>query len=168
MILSVDQALTKTGASVFEDDGTLVDVTTWTIPAKANSLPERLDRFLLNMEDMCRKYPIDKVAFEGVQQQYNVETFKKLSILQGILEYWCEFAELKYVILSPSHWRRIITTSSGIKFGKKRPEQKQKAQEFVKQKFGREVDSDEADSVCLGYASIINNEFEDKYAESAF
>jgi Asp/Glu/hydantoin racemase len=51
-----------------------------------------------------------------------------------------------------------------IKFGRTRAEQKQKAQEFVKEFFNKKVTEDEADAICLGYAGVL----EDEQSKSAF
>ena len=66
--------------------------------------------------------------------------------------------------LGPSHWRSVIKDKHGIKFGRSRAEQKQKAQEFVEQFFNKKVTEDEADAICLGYAGIL----EDEKTKSAF
>jgi Holliday junction resolvasome RuvABC endonuclease subunit len=60
--------------------------------------------------------------------------------------------------LAPSHWRSIIKDKHGIKFGRSRAEQKQKAQDFVKEFFNKEVTEDEADAICLGLAGVLEDE----------
>ena len=62
--------------------------------------------------------------------------------------------------MSPSHWRKVL----GGNFGRKREEQKAAAIQYVKEKCGLEVTSDEADAICIGYAYLL----ESKKSQSAF
>lgn len=168
MLLSIDQALKMTGYSVF-DNKEFVECNHFSVPPKEGELPQRLDLILLHLEEICSRYPIDRLALEDTQQQYNVETFRKLNYLEGIIEYWACFSDLKYVIMSPSHWRKVISDNYGVKFGRKRADQKKASRDFAIQQTGNnDITEDEADSYCIGVAAIINNEFDNKYIEMAF
>jgi len=98
------------------------------------------------------------VFFEGIQKQSNAETFKKLAYCQATILLWCYWNELKYTILPPSHWRKTLKDKYGLGFGTSRAEQKKKAQELVKQVYGKDVSQDEADAICIGLAGIQERE----------
>ena len=53
--------------------------------------------------------------------------------------------------------RSILKDKFHLSFGRKRTEQKQVAQEFVQNKFNITVTEDEADSICLGLAAVLEN-----------
>lgn len=63
---------------------------------------------------------------------------------------WCYFNDMEYMCLSPSSWRSI--NNGG--YGRKRDEQKAKAVQNVKDLYGLDVSSDEADAIELGRAAF--------------
>lgn len=157
MLLALDQSIRVSGYSIFEEQE-LVSYGHWSIPS---SLPlgQRLHMFLEDLDTLNEKYNIDKIAFEDIQMQRgNVETYKKLCYTQAMIIFWCEKHQVPYIILSPSHWRSVIKQKCGKAFGRKREEQKQAAQEFVKEKYGIEVTEDEADAISLGTAAILEQD----------
>lgn len=161
MLLSLDQSFRVTGYSVFKIDK-LVDCGTWEIPP-TDSIGDRLDLFMSHLDDMGDKLPIDEVVFEGIQLQMgNADTFKKLSYVQAMLIYWCNKHNIEYEIMPPSHWRKILTDRYGIKWGRKRAEQKSAALEFAKIHSNiMNLTEDMADSYCIGLASIIERQTPD-------
>ena len=105
-------------------------------------------KFAKNLID---KTKAEKVVIEGIQFQSNMATFRKLALLQGVLI--CLFAEnnFLYSIVEPSKWKSFCKIK-----GRKRQEQKENAIKFVKESFGIDVTSDEADAICMGVWSINN------------
>ena len=160
--LSLDQAMRTTGWAIFEDDE-LKKYGSFTIPSH-HSIEQRLNEFMRELNNLYREYEFDELFFEDIQNQNNNETYKKLAYVQATIIIWCYNNNIKFSILSPSHWRSVLKERCGISFGRKREEQKQKAIEFVQQFFARMVSSDEADAICLGYAGIC----EQGRTESAF
>lgn len=160
--LSLDQAMRTTGWAIFEDDE-LKKYGSFTIPSH-HPIEQRLNEFMWELNNLYREYEFDELFFEDIQNQNNNETYKKLAYVQATIIIWCYNNNIKFSILSPSHWRSVLKERCGISFGRKREEQKQKAIEFVQQFFARMVSSDEADAICLGYAGIC----EQGRTESAF
>ena len=150
--LSLDQAMRTTGWAIFKDDE-LKKYGSFTIPSH-HLIEQRLNEFMRELNNLYREYEFDELFFEDIQNQNNNETYKKLAYVQATIIIWCYNNNIKFHILSPSHWRSVLKEKYGIGFGRKREEQKQKAIEFVQQFFSRTVSSDEADAICLGCAGI--------------
>ena len=159
--LAVDQASRVTGWAVY-DNKNLIAYGHFSIPAN-KTIGQRLDLFCDKLFDLIKKYNAEKLYYEGIQYQNNIETYKKLAMIQAMVIYTC-FDEIPCMELTPSHWRSIIKDKHGTKFGRSRTEQKEKAKEFVKTYFDKEVTEDEADAICLGYAGVL----EDEKNKSAF
>lgn len=151
--LSLDQALKVTGVAIFNDNK-LEDYKTFSLKP---SLPieQRLGSYWKELNKLKNEFEPDYVFFEDIQNQHNNETYKKLAYVQAATILWCYFNDIKFSVLAPSHWRKIIKEKCGASFGKKREEQKEAAIQFVKDKLNIEVTSDEADAITLGYAGII-------------
>lgn len=147
-LMALDQALQTTGVAIFKDDK-LIGHHTFSINPSL-SIEKRLTLLWQNLDDLLSQWHFDYLAFEDIQNQHNNETYKKLAYCQAIILLWCDTHNMPYVILSPSHWRAVL----GGGFGRARKEQKQKAQEYVQTYYGEEVNSDEADAICLGTAAI--------------
>lgn len=160
--LSLDQSLRTTGWAIFENKE-LKQYGHFTIPSH-HPIEQRLNEFMRELNDLYREYEFDELFFEDIQNQNNNETYKKLAYVQATIVIWCYNNNIKFHILSPSHWRSVLKERCGISFGRKREEQKQKAIELVQQFFSRMVISDEADAICLGYAGVC----EQGRTESAF
>lgn len=160
--LSLDQAMRTTGWAIFENKD-LKQYGNFTIPGNI-PIEQRLNQFIRELNNLYREYEFDELFFEDIQNQNNNETYKKLAYVQATIIIWCYNNNIKFHILSPSHWRSVLKERCGISFGRKREEQKQKAIELVQQFFSRMVTSDEADAICLGYAGVC----EQGKTESAF
>lgn len=154
--LALDQALRCSGFSIFDDDklkawGTFTTNSTQEIEIRLFSIYKKLD--MLHAD-----YEFEHVFFEEVQQQTNVETFKRLCYVQAIVMVWCYKHKIEFTILSPSHWRKIIKDKYGISFGRKREEQKKAALKFAEENYNsgeQKFTSDEADAICIGAAGYI-------------
>lgn len=160
--LALDQASRTTGWAIF-DNKQLVTAGHFSIPAN-KTMQQRLLSFVNHLHDLVNKYHVEKIYYEGIQYQNNIETYKKLAYIQAMIIYNTALDNKPLLELSPSHWRSVIKDKHGIKFGRSRTEQKQKAQEFVKEFFNKDVTEDEADAICLGYAGVL----EDEKTKSAF
>lgn len=158
--LALDQASRTTGWAIY-DNKILIASGHFSIPAN-KIIQDRLKSFVIYLNDLIEKYHPEKIYYEGIQYQSNIETYKKLAYIQAMIIYFS--GSIPITELGPSHWRSVIKDKYGIKFGRSRAEQKQKAQEFVEQFFNKKVTEDEADAICLGYAGIL----EDEKTKSAF
>lgn len=152
--LALDQALQVTGWAFFIDNK-LKDFGKFTIPAN-KPIEQRLGQyFWTELNNLYNKYDFEELFIEDIQYQNNAETYKKLAYVQSCILLWAYFNQIKITILSPSHWRNIIKENYNIKFGRIRQEQKEKAVEFVNNKYNVEATSDEADAICIGCAGVI-------------
>lgn len=149
-VLSLDQSLRVTGYAVFDDER-LIDHGVFSVDEKL-PIDRRLNLFMRNVQALYNKHKPDVICFEDIQDQNNVLTFKRLAYVQAAILIYCSIVggDLRYEIISPSHWRSVL----GGGFGRKREDQKRHAIEFVKEKYGIDVDSDTADAICIGTAYI--------------
>lgn len=160
--LALDQASRVTGWAIY-DNKNLVTSGHFSIAAN-KTMQQRLLSFIDHLNELIDKYNVEKIYYEGIQYQNNIETYKKLAYIQAMIIYNTTVHNLPILELTPSHWRSLIKDKHGVKFGRSRTEQKQKAQEFVKEHFNIDATEDEADAICLGYAGIL----EDEKNKSAF
>ena len=142
-ILALDQASRTTGWCVFED-GQLVKYGKFTYADENFGL--RLCKIRNKVKSLIEEYNIDKLIFEDIQMQENVETFKKLAEVFGVIyELATELALPNTAVLS-STWKSYL----GIK-GKTRDPQKASAAEYVANTFGIKPTQDECDAICIGH-----------------
>ena len=144
--LALDQALQKTGWAYF-DNGELVDYGCFNIDS-SSPIGRRLAIFWDHLGKLHQEHEFEEVVFEGIQNQNNNETYKKLAYVQAAIMLWCYYKNIDYEILAPSEWRSKLNYT----FGKKREEQKANAINYVKDMINKEVTSDEADAICIGFA----------------
>lgn len=151
-LLALDQSLNTTGFAYFEN-GKLKDCGLFKVNSKL-PLPERLGEIWKHLNELSNKYAFERLAFEGIQNQNNNETFKKLAYVQAVIMMWTFFSQIPTKELPPSHWRSILSKKFRVKFGQKRAEQKRNAQKLVYDKMGIEVEEDVADAICIGIAAM--------------
>ena len=154
IVLSLDQAAVTTGWALFENNK-LINKGSFTIK-KTLPIEVRLWQIQQSLLDVIYKNLNDRnpdiIVFEGIQQQSNVETFRKLAMVQAAILLLCYDLGIKYVIYSPSEWRAI----NGGGYGRKREEQKNAAILKAKEWYQVDVDSDIADAINIGHAYLIN------------
>ena len=145
-LLALDQSSRITGFAVFKD-GMLIKVGKFTL--EDVDFGVRLDKFAHKITQLIRDYEINELAFEEIQLQQNVDTFKKLAMVYGVTMYIAEHLHIPYEIISSNTWK----SKCGIKKTTREPEKKQ-AQQFVQEKYGIKVTQDEADATCLGWTHV--------------
>lgn len=154
-ILALDQSLNTTGWAIFDSDE-LLTYGTFTIPS-FKPIEERLHSIWKNINELYAIHEFDFLVFENIQQQHgNVETFKKLAYVQAALLLWCYNSDMKYKILGPSEWRKILSDKYKIKFGRARAEQKENCIKIIESIYKERCSEDEADAIALGTAAIID------------
>ena len=150
-ILSLDQA-TTTGIAVFKNSE-LIFYDLHKSPRdkkdKKYTQEEKIELLLDKIKELIKEYNIDFVVFEDVQSQKSPTTYKFLSILMGCIRQELYRLSIPYEVLPCVSWRSIL----GIK-GKGRDVLKKKAQEYILNKYGIEINSDIADAICIGIAYI--------------
>lgn len=64
---------------------------------------ERLNSFIREFDVLIETYHPEKIYFEGIQYQGNVETYKKLAMIQAMIIYWSRQRQIEISELTPSH-----------------------------------------------------------------
>jgi len=169
--LAIDQA--RNGAwSVFDyEKKELIGYGTFSFDSKKYTYAKAILHIEELVASLMKSYDISAVFVEDIQLRANVQAFKKLAQLQGVLVNLFERNEYLYGYVAPSQWQNFCKArgrnSKEIKSqvlsvettGKK--ESKILSIQFVKDQFGIETDNDNlADAVCIGFyvTSIIELE----------
>lgn len=164
-ILAVDQA--RNGAwSVFHyESKTLIGFGTFSFDAKKYTYA----RAILHIDELIglviQAYDVSAVFIEDINLRANVQAFKKLAQLQGVLVNSFERNEYLYEIIAPSKWQNYCmargrnTKEADMRVLEvpcsDRPKTKILSIQFVKEKFGIETENDNlADAICIGYYAV--------------
>ena len=152
-ILAFDQALGKTGVCTLDGDTvyhSLIDL------SKIKDVNERATSMRQMIQSRIKNNNPDLVVMEDVALQSSAKTVIQLARLQGAIIGACDIFNVPYEILRPSEWRKTL----GFKQGRqvKRPELKQQAIDYVAEKIGENVSSDEADAMCIAWAARMRLE----------
>lgn len=158
-ILSLDQATHDTGWAIF-DGNSVVKFGVKNLGDGA--LDERINKLKIWLANMIEIWKPDKVIMEDIQLQekkqgrtwendtgdnvMNVNTFKTLAQLQGVLADYLYEKQTRYEFVHTAVWRE----KCGIT-GKYRSDKKKSAQLKVLEWFDLSVTNDEADAICIGY-----------------
>jgi Holliday junction resolvasome RuvABC endonuclease subunit len=150
--ISIDNALKVSGYCVWENKKPL----NWGTFKTTNSFPieRRLGEIWEHLNKLYAENEFTHLVFEDCQQQANVQTYHKLSMVKAAILLWCYFNDIPYSIFSPSAWR----STCGGGYGRKREEQKQSAIDKTKEWFNIEADSDTCDAINIGYAYILEKD----------
>ena len=117
-----------------------------TIPLADDHFGQRLAFLREAVKDLWAQYNIDFILLEDIQLQQNAETHKLLGEVLGVLEELAvELVGTNYEIVPSVRWKSQLNIK-----GKKRAEQKQNAQKYVLEHFGKKVTQDESDAICIG------------------
>ena len=145
-LIALDNATHITGWAIF-DGNKLVSYGKYTVKTEETS-----DR-ILEMGDWLSNLLIqwepNTIILEDIQQQSNVNTFKVLAKLQGVLEYISKKNNADYYIIPPATWK----SNAGVK-GKSRVDQKKSAQLIVQRLYNIQATQDECDAILLGKYGI--------------
>lgn len=162
MLIAFDQALNTTGFSVFSlATKELIYYNKFTTQSIAEA--DKLKEIRNNIVKLVEEYKPKKIAIEEIQLQKipgtsiqgNVDTFKKLAHVQGVIYELMSELEIECETVSSSTWK----SHCGIK-GKNRTEQKRNAQLFIKKEYDIEAIQDICDSICIGKYIVDKNEKE--------
>jgi Holliday junction resolvasome RuvABC endonuclease subunit len=156
-ILALDDSTTMTGWAVFDNE----ELVGYSKIEMTQKLPiDRITALKQWLLSMLIKWHPDLVAIEDIQQQDNIQIFKVLAQLQGVLLNALIENNYEFDIIHVATWRSFC----GVK-GKTRSELKKQAQEKIKEWYDVTVTQDEADAICLGRCvvdqHIKNNDFKD-------
>lgn len=150
-ILALDQSTKITGWAVF-DDNELFDCGKFEITD--DEIGKRLMYFKFEILKLIFEFAPDKILFEDIQLQTsvgnNVQTFKKLAMVYGVLQALLEEEEIPQEIISASTWKSKLNIK-----GRSRPEQKRSAQEYAKNTYNVKASQDTCDAICIGASFLI-------------
>ena len=166
-ILAVDQAR-NSGWSVFNyDDKVLIATGSFSFPSRKYDFQTAIQRICDKVLELATEHNVNAVFLEDVMYRFNMDSFKKLSQLQGALIYMLESHGYLYHIVAPSAWQgyckardrtskevraKVLEPSSD---GKKAT--KQLSIQFVKDNFDITTTNDNlADAICIGFYAVNN------------
>ena len=160
VLLSLDLSTKSSGWAIFTD-GLLTD--SGCITSSSTDLLKRINIMIDGIEEIVEKYKPTKVIAEEVRPEngmQNLKTHRALMWLQGgiALMLYDYNKKLEMELIYPSSWRAAI----GIKTGRgiKRTTLNEKDIQFVKENYNLDVNDDEADAICIGYANCHDVETE--------
>ena len=145
-IIALDNATHITGWAIF-DDKKLVSYGKYT--TKSEETSDRILEVGDWLVNLLSQWEPDTIILEDIQQQTNVNTFKVLAKLQGVLEYVSKKNNANYYIVPPATWK----SNAGVK-GKSRADQKKSAQLIVQRIYNVQATQDECDAILLGKYGI--------------
>lgn len=153
-LLALDQSSRITGWAVFKDK----ELEAYGKFEFDSDIPieKRLNKIKNKVLELIGKYEIDEVILEDIQMQNNVvnnvQTFKVLAEVFGVLSEMCVALDIPQSAVLASTWKSYL----GIK-GKARAEQKRNAQTWVVQTYGKKPTQDECDAICIGMYGVKNS-----------
>lgn len=145
-LLSFDQASKTSGWAYFEDSK-LVDYGKFTL--EDGDIGVRLNKFRSKVTELVTKYQPDEVVYEDIQEQNNIQTFKVLAEVFGVMSELLTSLKIPHSTILAVQWKSIL----GVK-GRARTEQKQNAQKYVQNTYNIKVVQDIADAICIGTALL--------------
>lgn len=132
-------------------DGVLVKADKFTTTAtdvagKLSEIRQIVDKLLEDTKpNLIAIEEIQLQNIPGSSQHGNVETFKKLAYVQGILIQLANEKGIEYTIVPSSSWKSTLHIK-----GKNRAEQKRNAQSYIEKTYNLKVTQDVCDSICIG------------------
>lgn len=106
-ILAVDQARHGAWAVFDYEEKSLVDYGTWAFESKNHTFEQAILHIEALINEVIHTRCIDAVFFEDIQLRKNVQSFKKLAQLQGVLVNLCEKNEYLYGLVAPTQWQNF-------------------------------------------------------------
>ena len=152
VVLGLDTSTTSTGFAVMEN-GKIISYGTIEPPKKL----ELLDRIIYIEEYVKQIIKAKEVDYVIIEQLAVMRSANTTRVLAGLLYHLLiEFRkrDLLTVLVRPNEWR----AKCHIK-GKTRPELKRNTINYVLDKYGVDVNEDEADAICIAeYGKYIEGE----------
>lgn len=158
ILLSLDQSSHITGWAIFEDNKL---VQNGKFDLKSDDIGQRLLHYRTHLIKLINEYKPNKVVFEDIQMQgqvNNVVTYRILAEILGVTEELVTELDMPYEIISSNTWKSKLDIK-----GKARTEQKRNASQWVLNTYNKKVTQDEADAICLGASTLIENKQEGRH-----
>ena len=166
-ILAIDQARNGAWAIFDYQSKKLVTYGTFSYDNKSFTYAKAILAIENLVDSLIKSYGISAVFIEDIQLRANVQSFKKLAQLQGVLVNLFEKNEYLYDFVAPSQWQNYCKarsrTTKEIKekikaleaSGKK--ESKILSIQAVKALYGIDTENDNlADSIMIGHYAVHN------------
>lgn len=158
IICGIDSSTQKTGMSKFDSaSGKLLTYTLIDLH-KMKEKDKRIDQMILNICVQLNLWKPDVIYIEDTWDRNNIETLKMLTYIVGAVRYWCIENNKDFNKFIPAQWRKLVGLQ---KNGIKRSDYKQISIDYVKKKYGIDVNDDEADSILIGEAGIVSQSMSD-------
>lgn len=172
-ILAIDQA--RHGAwSVFDyEKKELLDYGTWAFENRSYTFEQAILQIEELIDEVIQTHEIDAVFCEDIQLRVNVQSFKKLAQLQGVLVNLCEKHNYQHGLVAPTKWQNFCKargrTAKEIKENAKEISGKKTSKilslQAVKALFGVDTENDNlADAIMIGYYVVYNIELKKENA----
>lgn len=149
-ILALDAATNITGYAIYDNE-ILVSYGTYKTDENNNSTA-RINEVKKWLQAMINEYDIDFIGIEAIQLQTygrgqaNVETYRVLANLQGVLVDTIFEACIDHDLAYSTEWRKYC----GVGEGTGRENKKKQAQDKVQLWYNLKCTQDEADAICIG------------------
>ena len=161
-ILAVDQARHGAWAIYDYDKRELLEYGTWAFENKNFTFEQAILHIEALLDEVIRTHDIDAVFLEDIQLRQNVQSFKRLAQLQGVLVNLCEKTNILYNLVAPTQWQNFCKargrTTKEIKSKVTSVEQSNKkaskilSLQAVKELYGIETENDNlADAIMIGH-----------------
>lgn len=145
-MLALDQASRTSGFAIFEDNK-LIKYGKFTF--EDSDFGVRLMKIRNKVQSLIEEFSIDKVVFEDIQLQDNVDTFKKLAEVFGVIFELVTELNIPHEAILSTSWKSTLKIK-----GTKRPEQKKNAQLWVNENYNIKPTQDECDAICIGVHAL--------------
>lgn len=150
-LLALDQSARVTGWAIFQD-GKLLEYGKFEFTSDI-PIAKRLFKIRTKVKELIDNYGIEELVLEDIQLQNNVvnnvQTFKSLAEVFGIITELCEEINLPWSAVLASSWKHTL----GIK-GADRAAQKRNAQQYIVDTYGIKPIQDICDAICIGVHKI--------------
>ena len=165
-ILSVDQARRGAWAVFDYEKKKLLTHGEWAFVNKQYSFERAVLEIEALIDGVIHTQAVDAVFFEDIQLRQNVQSFKKLAQLQGVLVNLCEKNNYLYGLIAPTQWQNFCgargRTTTEIKAKVTQIERIKKTSKIlslqaVRDRYGIETENDNlADAIMLGHYVVHN------------
>lgn len=145
-LLSFDQASKTTGWACFQDNKLLIY---GKFTLDDDDVGIRLTKFRTKVQKLINQYRPDEVVFEDIQEQNNIQTFKVLAQVYGVMSELLTSIKMPHSTLLATQWKSALDVK-----GKARAEQKRNAQQYVMNTYNIKATQDESDAICIGAAYL--------------
>lgn len=166
-ILAVDQARHGAWAVFDYEEKKLLDYGTWGYDSKNYTFEQAILHIEALLCEVIRTHDIGAVFLEDIQLRQNVQSFKRLAQLQGVLVNMCEKTNILYNLVAPTQWQNYCkargrtTKEIKSKITSVEPTAKKTSKtlslQAAKEFYGIVTENDNlADAVMIGHY-VINN-----------